>query len=67
MVFEVAVLDVLLDYARQLQFDGRDEIELRVEVAHGLHEAVDGSTVFQVADEGDFKVFKRTLCLADAV
>ena len=67
VVFEVAVLDVLLHHARQLQLDGRDEVELRVEVAHGLHEAVDGTAVFQVADEGDFKVLKCALRLADAV
>ena len=67
VVFVVAVLDVLLHLARQLQLDGRDEVELRVEVAHGLDEAVDGAAVFQVADEGDFKVLECALRLADAV
>ena len=67
VVFEVAVLDVLLNDARQFQLDRRDEVEFRVEVAHGLHEAMDGAAVFQVADEGDLKVFKCALRLTDAV
>ncbi len=67
VVFEVAVLDVLLHHTRQLKLDGRDEVELRVEVAHGFHKAMDGAAVFQVANEGNLKVLKRALCLADAV
>ena len=47
--------------------DGRDEVELRIEVAHGLHEAMDGAAVFQVADEGNLQIFKCSLCFADAI
>ena len=38
-----------------------------VEVAHGLHQRVDGATVFQVAHTGYLQVLERALRFADGV
>ena len=60
----VAVEFVLLWHGQLLWCD---EVEGRVEVAHGSDERVYCSAIFQVAHEIDIQILECSLCLVDGV
>ena len=66
-IFDVMLLAVQFVFIRHLQFIGCDEVEGRIEVAHGHQQGVYGTSVFQVTYQVDVQVLERTLCLVDGI
>ena len=67
LIFDTVFVAIELIFLRHGQLLGSDEMERRVEVAHGHQQRVHRTAVFQVAHQIDVQILERSLGLIDRI